>query len=214
MGSIDDLGLKIQQLAINLRAEGLTYQSIANRLSSECNKEVSVDEVRNFLAKNEKNAIKVLKSSDKMQTKLAETYFNTLTQLNDLNREMWSFWYDLRKNPEFQEKSFSCKKCGSSNMVRVQQYSNMLKAADHLLNQIRHVDAVLGKLQKKGINITYNYVDLSKKIQAIVPKILQNTNPNVIKKIMKTSKKKMEYKEEQDYEDDLEDDEDLELEEL
>ena len=63
-------------------------------------------------------------------------------------------------------------------------------SADHLLNQIKHVDAVLGKMQKKSLNITYNYVDLSQKLVKVMPELFHNAERKGLIKIIKKRKLK------------------------
>jgi hypothetical protein len=211
MDKIEKLGA--EKKLIDMKVKGLSDESIAEHLNAEFNSNISKTDVRNHIKKNENVAIKVMAREEKVQEKVAETYFNTLTQLNQLNREMWEFWYNLKKNPEFIEKIFRCPHCNKSATIQLQQYANMLKAADQIMTQIRHVDDVLGRLQKRGLNITYNYVDLSKKIAQVIPQVLKNSNPTYIKKILNMKKKKYdeendeEYEEIQDFEEEVEENE-------
>ena len=196
-----------QKEIIKMKVEGMSVRAIAEKLTADSGTYVSEGQISRFCDKNEEVALKVAQNSGKLQKQIAETYFNTLQQLNELNAEMWNFWYELRKNPELQNKIEECPKCHAKISIKIAQYSNMLKAADSIMNQIRHVDSVLGKLQKRGVNITYNYVDLSKKLAVAIPELLKNTSPITIKKILNSAKRK--YKEDRQ-----EDDEEEELEEI
>jgi hypothetical protein len=206
-GTIEELGIEAQKLTIKLKAEGFTNSSISNHLSSQYGKEITALEVASFFKRNEEASVKAIKENDKLQTQVAQTYFNTLTQLNELNKEMWKFWYELRKNPEVSVSKIKCSSCGRIAEIEHKQYGTLLKASDHLLAQIRHVDEILGKLQKKGINITYNYLDLSKKLAVAIPDMLKRTNPMIIRRLLKKKKEEIRennYENEEDEEEELE----------
>jgi len=105
--------------------------------------------------------------------------------------------------------------------VQLKSYGTLLKTAEVLLSQIRHVDAVLGKMQKKSLNINYNYVDLSKKIGIVLPNLLNTMEKKGIIKLNKKRLKvyygkNMEYKDDEEMPDieEQEEDEDDEVKEL
>jgi len=136
--------------ALKMKAKGMTYSSIAQEFSAIKGKELSADDFKNLFLKREKAALKEIKEDE--TGRLSSQYFDTINQMRDLNNAMWKFFYELKEEGNIKE------------AVRV---------ADHLLKQLEHVDKVLGRLQDKGLNITINKVDLSKKLAIIVPKMFE-----------------------------------------
>ena len=171
-GVVEQLGADVQEKAIKLSVTGLTYQSIADQLNEENNSDLKSEDIKNFLRRSQKKTAIVLKEDKNFQNKMVQTYFDTILQLKEINSEIWKLFYEIKKDPEFVSKNISCPKCGKKIAVQLKTYGSLLKAADVLLNQIRHVDSVLGRMQKKSLNITYNYVDLSKKIGVVMPNLL------------------------------------------
>jgi len=173
-GAIEQLGAKAQKETIKLSVEGLTSQAIADRLNQKYGSEITYDEVKNFLKRKQKTTAILLKEDKHFQTKMVKTYFDTIQQIRELNSEMWKLFYEIRKDPEYVSKSVECIHCHRKFSVQLKSFQTLLKAADTLLNQIKHVDTVLGRMQKKSLSINYNYVDLSKKIGLVMPQLLGN----------------------------------------
>jgi hypothetical protein len=217
-GAVENLGEDAQKQAIELSVSGLTSQTIADKLNEQFNSNITSEEVKNFLKRKSKATSIMLKQDKNFQNKLAQAYFDTVKQLRDLNSEMWKVFYEMRKDPEFLSKTVTCPHCDKKLTVQLKTYSSLLKTADVLLNQIKHVDAILGKMQKKSLNITYNYVDLSKKIGLVMPDLLAQMEKRGVLRINKkklklySGGKKMEseFEEQEDEfsEEDLDSDED------
>jgi len=214
-GKIEQLGAEAQKKAIKLSVEGLTHQAIADELSKEFNVEISALNIQDYLKRNRNKTIQQLKEEKNFQGKLIDQYFDTVQQIKELNSELWKFFYELRKTPEYKDKIITCKRCHHQMVLNIQSYGLLLKTADQILKQIEHVDKVLGKLQKKSFNITYNYTDLSKKIAIALPTLLYEFEKKGIVKINKkrlklyAGGKKMSYEEPEDELDLDEDDEEL-----
>ena len=185
MLEIEKLDKEIQDKILQLFIEGWSNSAIAEKINAEYNLEITPNMVYSFCSKRRKNAFKVAIENEKFQKKLAEQYFNTIQQLRRLNGEMWSFFYELKQNPPLVSKSIDCPRCKHHFKVSVKSFDLLLKTAEHLLKQIRHVDEVLGKVQNQKVQITYNYVDLSKKLVAIYPNILKKAEKLGLVKINK-----------------------------
>jgi len=168
---LDNLGGKAQEKAIKMKSEGMSYSAIADELNKEFLSSLTDNDVRSFLRRHDDAAFKLMKESKNFKVKMAKHYFDTLEKVNELCDEMWKLFYDMKDNPEYTQKVFFCKKCGASNNVNIPNRSTLVKIAEHLLNQIKHVDAVLGRMQKKQLNITYNFTELTAKLQKIMPEI-------------------------------------------
>ncbi|MDD5332071.1 MAG: hypothetical protein PHE43_04645 [Candidatus Nanoarchaeia archaeon] len=220
-GAVENLGEDAQKQAIELSVSGLTSQTIADKLNEQFNSNITSEEVKNFLKRKNKATSIMLKQDKNFQNKLAQAYFDTVKQLRDLNSEMWKVFYEMRKDPEFLSKTVICPHCDKKLTVQLKTYSSLLKTADVLLNQIKHVDAILGKMQKKSLNITYNYVDLSKKIGLVMPDLLAQMEKRGVVRINKKrlklysggKNKKMEFEEKENEEEDEFSEEDLDEEE-
>ncbi len=191
-GKIEMLGKEAQEKAMKMSIEGLPYSTIAEQLSKEYNDNISPQNVQDFLKRKKNKTLQFLKDDRKFQRKMSEQYFNTVEQLSNLNSELWKFFYDLLKNPDKKVKTILvwCKDCEKNIKaeVEVDNYANLLKTAEIILKQIEHVDKVLGKLKSKSFNISYNFVDLSKKISLIVPKLLNDLEK---RRIIKINKKRL-----------------------
>jgi hypothetical protein len=211
-GNVEQLGEKAQEKAIKLSVEGLTNQSIADELNKENNSYLSSEDIKSFLRRSRKKTARILKEDKNMQNKMAQTYFDTVKQLTELNREVWKIFYGIKDDPEYVSKLIDCPHCNKKISVQLKTFTSLMKAADALLNQIRHVDTILGKMQKKSLNITYNYVDLSKKIGVVMPNLLVQMEK---RGLIKMNKKKVNsyYKDVKDDEEFKEEDELEEVEE-
>lgn len=172
-GTLENLGIEAQEKAIKLKVEGLSNLAIADKLNENYNSDLNSEEVRHFFRRKEDKFFKIAKDDKKLQTKLSNEYFNTIQQLKDLNGEMWKLFYEIRKNPEEIYKEIHCPECNHKFRIKLKSYMALLKTADHLLKQIQHTDAILGKIQNKNINISYNVVDLSKKLTLAMPQMLE-----------------------------------------
>jgi len=188
IGKVENIGPEAQEKAIQLSVSGMSNESIANELNSDFNSDLKSEDVRSFLRRKDNKTAALIKGDKNYQDKLVKQYFDTVKQLQQLNTEMWKFFYEIKKNPEYKDKIISCSHCGKKMTLNIQSYALLLKTADHLLNQIRHVDTVLGKMQKNSFNITYNFVDLSRKIGIVAPKLLDNLEK---KGIVKVNKKRL-----------------------
>jgi len=186
----EKLDEKLQQLILRLKMEGWSARAIADKLNAEYDTELFPEDVSNLFKKREKEAIKMANKPE-FQEKIIKQYFDTIEQLKRLNGEMWSFFYALKQDPEKTTKSVSCPKCRHIFKVQVQSFQALLKTADHLLKQIQHVDTVLGRMQKKQINVTYNYVDLSRKLTQIYPELLLKAERLGLAKINKRKLKEI-----------------------
>jgi len=187
---IEQLDNKIQKKIIELKVRGLSNQAIADEINLLYKTNLTANMVNNYTDKRQKTAFKLMKEKNKLDEKLAEQYFNSLSQLNKLNSEMWEFFYESKKEPELKHTTVICPKCNKKFSVQMKSYSTFLKTAEHLLKQIEHVDKVLGRLQKKQITIKYNYLDLSRKLTLIIPKMLEKLEKQGYIKIKKKKKLK------------------------
>jgi hypothetical protein len=124
---------------------------------------------------------------------MVEEYFDTIKQIKSINSEMWKVFYDLKKTPEYKDKIITCNHCHKRLVINIQSYGLLLKAADTILRQIQHVDQVLDRLKTKSFNVNYNFVDLSKKIAIVMPKMLNDLEKRGIAKIINKRKFKEYY---------------------
>jgi len=190
-GRLEQLGLKAQEKAIELKVQGLSNQAIADELNMLFGGELSSTDVGRFLQRNSNKTFQIIKADKKYQEQLVKKYFDTIEQMNELNQEMREFFYELRNDPEYTNKTVFCPKCNHKFHIRLKDFGTLLKTAEHLLNQIKHVDTVLGRMQNRGLTIQYNYVDLSKKLTQIMPQLLQKAERMGIAKINKRNLKKI-----------------------
>jgi len=187
-GAIENLGADAQKKSINLSVQGLSNQAIADELNKDFNTSVTSDEVKRFIARNKNKSIQIIKEDKNFQSKMVEEYFDTIRQIKEINSEMWKVFYALKKNPEYKDKIITCTKCHHRMILNIQSYGLLLKAADTILRQIQHVDQVLGRLKNKSFNVNYNFVDLSKKIAIVMPKMLNDLEKRGIAKIINKRK--------------------------
>lgn len=212
-GKLEQLGGEAQKKAVKMSVEGLSPQAIADALNKEFNSDLDSVAVASFLSRSKRDSMMLIKEDKKFQQKLTEEYFDTVNQIKTINAELWTFFYELRDNPEYKDKTITCTKCHHSMILNIKSYGLLLKTADTILKQIQHVDTVLGKLQKKSFNVTYNYTDLSKKIAIAMPTLLHEMEKKGIVKVNKKRLKlyqggqKMSYKEDE-FSDDMPDEED------
>lgn len=188
---IEKLGKEAQEKVIKWNVEGVTFQEIADRLNGEYNSEINYDNVAQFLKRKNSKSIQIIKDNEVFQKQLVTKYFDTITQLNNLNSEMMKVFWELRKDPELQSKTISCPHCHKSFSINIKSYASLIKTADTLLGQIRHVDAVLGKMSKKQLNVTYNIIDLSRKLTTVMPELLNYAESRGVCKINKKKLKQV-----------------------
>ena len=170
-GELEQLGEAAQKKTIKLKVEGLSNSSIASKLNEEYSADLSEQQVGSFITRSKNKTFAFMKEEKNFDMKMAKQHFDTISQLKELNEEMWKFFYEIRKDPEFQQKQVMCPECSHKFGVQMQTFSSLMKAADHILKQIEHQDKILGRMKDKGIQINYNFVDLSKKIQNVMPKL-------------------------------------------
>ena len=187
-GKIEGLGESAQKEVIKWSVEGLSDGAIADKLNEKYATDVSSDAVKAFRQRNKNKSFQVMKDQKNFDQKMAKVYFDTLTQLNTLNSEMWGFFLELKQNPELKDKIIKCTKCGKRMTLQMQSYGLLIKAADHLLKQIEHVDKVLGNMKDKNLTVNFNYVDLSKKLMQVFPQIANEMEKQGIIKILKKKK--------------------------
>jgi hypothetical protein len=190
-GKVEKLGEEAQKKAIQWNVEGISHQEIADRLNSEYNSGLNADNVFDFCKRKRNKSIQMLKDDKGLQTQLVQKYFDTIDQIRKINEEMWKLFYEIRKDPELLDKSIDCPHCQKKVKLKVTNYGPLLKAADVILSQIKHVDDLLGKMHKKQLNITYNILDLSKKLQIAIPNILENLEKRGIVKVNKSKLKQV-----------------------
>lgn len=160
---------------ITLRAEGKTLQDISDILNSDYQKLFSTNELSEYLNKRRNNAVKVMKEKGRLDEKLAEQYFDTIADLKSLHTAVWEEFMTIKESPEYKQATVICEHCSHPVKVRFKSSAELIKAADHLLKQIAHVDQVLGKVQKSATtNITYNVTDITQKIVKVMPQILES----------------------------------------
>lgn len=187
-GIIEQLGPDIQKKIIKLSVSGMSAGSISLEINKEYQSEITSENIREFLRRKQKDTSILLKEDKNWKMKVKDEFEDTVKQLKDLNAEVWKFFYELRKNPEYKDKIIVCTKCHHRMILQLQSYGLLLKTADTILKQIEHIDKVMGKLQKNSLNINYNYVDLSKKIGLVLPNLLYMMEK---KGIVKLNKKRL-----------------------
>jgi len=187
-GKIEELGADAQKFAITGSVEGLSHGAIADKLNEQYQSDLTAETVGAFLKRNKNKSFQILKEDKNFQTKMAKHYFDSLSQVNQLNAEMWQFFLEIKKNPELKDKILKCTKCGHKMVLQMQSYGLLIKAADHILKEIEHVDKVLGRMKDKNLTINYNYVDLSKKLTQIFPEIAKEMDKQGIIKIIQKKK--------------------------
>lgn len=193
---IEDLDDLTKDQLIEQKGLGMSNQEITNKLNAEVTgSDFSVKQVSDFLKKKQTDAIKTLQKDGSFEKKMAEKYFNSMDQLNELNRQVWQEFYKMKTDPIYKEQTVTCS-CGKKHTVRFKSGTEIVKISDHILKQIQHVDALLGKIRNGALNITYNYVDIAQNIQKIVPDILRRYERTGVIKILKKRELEKKKKEE------------------
>ena len=194
MLKIEKLPEDVQNKIIKMKAQGMSYSDIAQKINEDYNQDLKIDDVYKYFFKREDKAILALKDSKKMQKKFAERYFDAVTELNALFDSMKEEFYKLKDDPKYKEKLVYCPKCGTAFKTDIEDVNIKIKLADHLLSEIKHVDAVLGKIQKKSLNITYNVPDLTQKLVTVIPQLYEMDERKGNIKIKKKRKMKQREK--------------------
>ena len=189
-GELEQLGEKAQKLAIKLKVEGLSHSSIASKLNEEFSADLTEQQVNGFINRNRSKTFQILKEEKDFDFKLAKWHFDTLEQLKYLNKEMWEFFLSVKKDPELSSKQIFCPKCNHKFRIQMKSFTSLIRTADHLLKEIEHQDKVLGRMKDKGMTINYNFVDLSKKIQNVMPQLMHQAERQGDIKIIKKKKYK------------------------
>jgi len=183
-GKVEELGEEAQKRAIKLNVEGLSHSAVADKLNEEFNSNLSTDNVATFLRRNKNKSFQIMKDTKNFDQKMAQTYFNTLNQMNTLNSELWKFFYEIKKEPELKDKIIKCTKCGRRMVFQMQSYGLLLKTAEQILKSIDHVDKVMGRIKDKSFTVNYNIVDMSKKLQIAMPQLFHNAERQGIIRIL------------------------------
>jgi uncharacterized protein YtpQ (UPF0354 family) len=68
-------------------------------------------------------------------------------------------------------------------MIKIKNYNDLIKIANHLLEQIQHADRCLNRMEKKQLNVSVNILDLSKKLTLAMPEILKDLEERNIAKV-------------------------------
>jgi len=191
-GEIEMLGEEAQRVAIKLKVEGLSHSAIASKLNEKFNANITENQVANFSKRNKNKAFSIMKEKPNFEYNLAKTYFNSLEQMNLLNRELWDFFYNIKKTPELKDKIIKCSHCGRRMVFQAQSYGLLLKTSREILEGIKHVDGVMGKI-KGNLTINYNMVDLSQKLQVVIPQTCHELERQGIIKILNKKRLKEKY---------------------
>lgn len=184
-GQIEQLGVEAQELAIKLNVEGLSHAAVRDKINEQFGGELTTQGISSFLRRSKNKSFQVFKEGKNFDQRLAKTYFDTLQQINELNSELWNFFYELKKEPELKDKIIKCSKCGRRMVLQMQSYGLLLKTAEQILKGIEHVDKVTGKLKDKNLTITYNYLDMSKKLINVIPQLFHDAERQGMIKIIK-----------------------------
>lgn len=192
MKKLEDYGEEAQDLALKLDGQGMSNSSIMDEINMKFSANLNLRQIEGFLGRRENDRNKILKENKNFQGKLVDSWIDGVSQLKEINSKTWKLYYDLSQNPEIINKIFICSNCKKQNMVAIKNYNNLIKLSGEILEQIKHSDNLLGKMQKKSLNITYNYCDMSNKIVKILPTILEKLEKQAIIKII--SKKRFREK--------------------
>lgn len=188
-GLVEGLGEKAQKDVIRLSVEGLSHAAISDRLNEEYGVDLNSQNISTFLNRNKGKSFSILREGRNFDQKLAKTYFDTLNQINNLNNELWQFFYEIKKQPELKDKIIKCTHCGKRVVLQMQSYNLLLKTAEQILKQIEHVDKVMGRIKDKSLTVNYNIVDMSRKLVQVLPQLMHDAERQGLIKI--TSRKKL-----------------------
>ena len=164
---------EVGEFLIKSYAQGNSFETIADEANAKFSTTLSRQSVSKFLKETRGTVLKVIKEKGNFEQKLAETYFNTLIQVNELNNDMKELFNKMKAQGFVTDKEVSCPGCKMRFNVRVMATTDVVKVADHLLKEVEHVDKVLGRLKNQSLNITMDVTDINDKIQILLPKLLQ-----------------------------------------
>ena len=151
---IDTLGYRRRALA--LRASGMSYQDIAKQLDKESLGECKLSwfAVRNWFL----NLKKVTKNA--LQKKTIDfdkkAVIDTMKQIGELNTEMRDLFHKLKE------------KALNSDLSNQKEVLNLVKIAEHILNQLRVNAKITGELSTAKAEVNVNVIELSQKINNII----------------------------------------------
>jgi DNA repair ATPase RecN len=185
MKKLEDYGQSCQNLAVKLKAENLSIPSITSELNLKFNGNLTEDQVKKFLGRSKNKIMKLIKCDKNYETKLTNSMIDGVAQILELNQNLWALYYDLRKNPEQTEKSFTCPYCNKHFKEKIKSYITLLKISQEILEQIKHQDSNLRRMREKNFNIKYSVTDLSKKISFVLPDLLSTLERKGLIKIIK-----------------------------
>lgn len=123
-------------------------------------------DIDNFFKKRKELYGQVLRGSQEIRKEQARKYINTLNQLSELNEKMWGMFYEMQKAERLYE--IKCSKCGNKIRYTDKDFANIIKAAEHLLKQLKTNAELLGELKKASYSVTYNINELSLKLLQVV----------------------------------------------
>jgi hypothetical protein len=194
VSKVEKLSPDIQEEILKLIGQGLPNGEVANQMNANKNLDLNEYDVSAFLKRNEGKAIKAMKFAGEFEKQMAEKYFNSITQMNDLNKEMWQHWYESKKDAE-KDKIIDCPHCHKGFKIKIKDYQVIVKLADSIMNQIKHVDTIIGRMAKKTMSFNYNVVDINNKITQALPNIIERMEKDgrleALSRRLKKQKKKM-----------------------
>jgi len=171
-GFVESLGEEAQQKVVKLSVQGLSSDAIADEINSEYNTNFDSHVVKEFLTRAKKKVFSYAQQDKNYQGKIAKSWFDSAQQLKEINSELWNFFLKIKNNPEYKDKIITCS-CGKRQTINIQSYGLLLKTANEILNTIKHLDKVLGRTDQAPLKVEINYVDLSQKLQVIMPEMLE-----------------------------------------
>jgi len=173
----NELSEEAKKEIVELSVANNSTSMIASKINEKYNANLSSQNIQKYLQRARKKVFNYVSSDENYQRKIAETYFNSTTQLKQANSVLWELILDMKKD---RTKIISCPKCGTQ--IRIRDTANLIKSLSELLSQIKHVDRVLGKTSDAPLKVEYNFVDLSKKLQVMMPEMLEKMkNQGIIK---------------------------------
>lgn len=186
-GKVDSMPPEAQEQAIQMKAKGLTTNAITDEINKLFSSDITSGQMKAYLARKNNKIFREAKNDKDFNDKMVQNYWNTVAQLTEVNTKVYSAFLELSKDPEFISKKVECPECDHKFNVQMKSLASFLKASEVLMAQIKHVDQVIGKLNNGAVNITYNFVDLSKKLTLVLPQILETAQRvGIIKNYNKT----------------------------
>lgn len=173
MGKLEDLGAEAQELAVKLKAQGLSHNAITNEINLQFGSDLETHNIKEFLKRKTENIFQIAREDKNFNKKMSERYWNTADQLLNLNSDIAELFYKIRDDPDYRLVKTTCPHCRKPHELHLKNYQTMLKAADVLLRQIKHVDDTIRKVQENNFNININMVDATQKIIRIMPQIFE-----------------------------------------